>query len=376
MSDKNSMPGADSSPPAGASKATPASAQAEGTDAHADATVPAGTGLPDLEAHAEAPLWLSGDEDHDGRIWDGAFAAETGSDAVEPTLTNPEDVTLATPSLSNPDISSDAAEAASLEDATAEVKAVEAEAADAAVLTDPAANHPAAANHTAGITAAAPMTGVASDANAKDATAAEAAAKESGPAADAPSPEAPSPAAVGAAEPAESRRSRRNSEPPAASEGNGRSKQILLIIGALGVLAVLVVLLFTLLGNSANEPGVLEEDVAPIELESGACLQDFAGINEPTNVVSCETPHNAQLVATTTYPDSGEFPGTDALSTRATELCSDVRYSETLAERTDLDLQENKAIPTPESWNDGDRRVDCFVVAGGGQELTESLLEP
>ena len=185
------------------------------------------------------------------------------------------------------------------------------------------------------------------------------------------------PEASGAAESTPSRRSRRTSEAkaPSAAEGNGRNKRLLLIIGVLGVLAVLLILLFTVLGSSNNEPGVLDKNVAPVDLEAGACLQDFSGVNEPATVVTCETPHNAQLVATVSYPDSNDFPGAEALSARATEICSDVRYSETLAERGDLGLQENKVIPTPASWNEGDRRIDCFVVAGADQELAESLLE-
>ena len=439
MSDKKSTQGAGTPAPSGASEATPdtvegqapvpAEADAAGTvpaeadaAAPADAEAPTGTeapaaGLPDLEAHTEAPAWLSGNGEHDGKVWEGAFEAEPGEPAgagpaaaepaAEPEVTNPDDVTLETPALGEADISSDAAEAASLRDATAEVKEVEAQAADAAVLTDPAANHPAAVNRTDGIAAAAPMTGDSpgdsSDArddkpSAGTETGTQAAGPDTGtqaegdatptadtedgskPTADDHAGAATGGAAAGAAaatDPAESRRSRRTDPAPSSEPaGNGRNKRLLMIIGIIGVLAVLVVLFFTvILGNSEKEPGVLEEDVAPIELETGACLQDFTGINEPTTVVTCETPHNAQLVATDTYPDADDFPGTEALSSRATEICSEVRYSDALAERGDLDLQENKVIPTPESWRDGDRRIDCFVVAGSDQELTESLLE-
>ena len=403
MSDKKSTPGADSPPPSGASKAAPPAGGAKaaagpagaepGAEPAADTSpdaAAAGRGLPDLEAHAEAPVWLSGDEGHDSHLWDDAFEAESGeaaaagpaaASAAEPVLTDPDSVTLETPSLAKADISSEAAEAASLDDATAEVKAVEADAADASVLTDPTANHPAARNRTEGIAAAAPMTE-------EDQAPATGAAKETPAAADGPEPAADlaagsgpdseaAPAVSGTAEPTPSRRSRRTSEAeaPAANEGNGRNKRLLLIIGVLGVLAVLVILLFTVLGNSNNEPGVLDKNVAPVDLEAGACLQEFSGINEPATVVTCETPHNAQLVATASYPDSNDFPGAEALSARATKICSDVRYSETLAERGDLGLQENKVIPTPASWNEGDRRIDCFVVAGADQELAESLLE-
>jgi hypothetical protein len=405
---------ADAAAPAAPAEPAPVpSADAEATEAKA-----APAALPDLEAHAEAPEWLSSGEDHDGHLWDGAFEAESGqaaaSDpalseplsepAAEPEVTNPDEVTLETPSLADPDISSEAAEAASLNDATAEVKEVEAQAADAAVLTDPAANHPAAVNRTEGIAAAAPMTGESSETGTPGAGGPEAGHTASGdtatgdvaPGATAgakdpegskdadaakPAPDsAAETAAAGsgaAAGPSESRRSRRESEPSSGTvEGNGRNKQLLLIVGILGVLAVLVVLFFTVILGSEKDPGVLEEDVAPVELESGACLSGFTGVNDPTNVVTCETPHNAQLVATATYDEGDEFPGSDALTERADEVCAGVRYTESAAADSDLDLQVNKAVPTPASWEDGDRRVDCFVVAGEGRELTESLIEP
>ena len=377
MSDKNSTPGAGSPPASGAP---------EEKSAGSAASAP---GLPDLQAHTEAPQWLTGDHGHDVQVWSDAFDAEAvtwqvvGTEDVdadhpdEPQLTNPDDVTLEEPTLASPDISSEAAESASLSDAEAEVKAVEAEAADAAVLTDPAANHPAAVNHTAGITAASPMTGSQPE---TEKSAAETAKSTEPAESTEPTGPAESTESTESAEPTESRRSRRESELPVAAAGNGGSgggsgKRTLLIIGVLGVLAVLVVLLFTVLGSSSKEPGVLDENVAPTDLESGACLQDFTGVNDPTTVVTCETPHNAQLVAADTYQDGDSFPGAEALSARATEICSQVRYSDTLTNNPDLELQENKVIPTQESWNDGDRRIDCFVVSSGDRNLTASLLQ-
>jgi hypothetical protein len=392
---------ADAAAPAAPAEPAPVpTADAEATEAKAGPAA-----LPDLEAHAEAPEWLSGGEDHDGHLWDGAFEAESGqaaaSDpalseplsepAAEPEVTNPDEVTLETPSLADPDISSEAAEAASLNDATAEVKEVEAQAADAAVLTDPAANHPAAVNRTEGIAAAAPMTGESSEtgtpgagdtapgatADAKDTEGSKDADADAAKPAPDSAAETAAAGSTAAAGPSESRRSRRESEPSSGTgEGNGKNKQLLLIVGILGVLAVLLVLFFTVILGSEKDPGVLEEDVAPIELESGACLSGFTGVNDPTNVVTCETPHNAQLVATATYDEGDEFPGSDALTERADEVCAGVRYTESAAADSDLDLQVNKAVPTPASWEDGDRRVDCFVVAGEGRELTESLIEP
>ena len=382
MSDKKSTPEG-TPPPSGPSGAQPAAA------------APA-AGVPDLEAHAEAPQWLSDQADHDSRLWahalkDQAGTAEAGAGepalTAEPALTDPDDVTLAEPALASPDISAEAAAAASLSDATAEVRAVEAQAADAAVLTDPAANHPAAANQPKGTAAASPMTSAGTSPAVSPASGTpprldepDKSDKPAKPAVPEPKPDTAQQPVTGTpdagppAESAPSRRPRRDAEPPVEAERTRGSRRALLVIGAVAVLAVLLVLLFTVVGNSAEEPGVLDKNVAPTELQSGACLLDFAEVNEPATVATCDTPHTAQLVATDTYPDTGEFPGTEALSDRATELCAAVRYSDALTEQTNPGLQEKKVIPTPASWEGGDRRIDCFVVSSEGRTLSESLL--
>lgn len=364
MSDKNSTPENRPAPAHGASEPAAKAAPEPSQEAAETAAV-----LPDLEAHAEPPQWLTGDQSHDGRLWSTAFDGqaespvgsqdEPGSTAGEPELTDLDDVTLAEPALESPDISADAAEASSLADAEDEVKAVEAEAADAAVLTDPAANHPAAL--------AAGQPGAAKASRPGNAEA------------DAGAPDKP------AAAPApESRRSHRNAEQPAGTGGTGNgngssdggnAKRVLIILGILGILAVLVVLLFTVVLQSEKAPGVVEENVEPLDLSAGDCLQGFEAFDQPVTVVTCETPHNAQLVATDSYPDDDDFPGSEALSAKATEVCSQVQYSETLTANPDLNLQETKVVPTEDSWDDGDRRVDCFVVSSGGQDLTASLLQ-
>ncbi|MFJ7751338.1 septum formation family protein [Arthrobacter sp. NPDC097144] len=366
MSDKNSTPENSPSPAHGASDPTADTAPEPSPEAAETAAV-----LPDLEAHAEPPQWLTGDQGHDGQLWSAAFdsqaenpagsQAEPGRTAGEPELTDVDDVTLAEPALQSADISADAAEASSLADAADEVKAVEAEAADAAVLTDPAANHPAAR--------AAGQSGAAQASRPENADA------------DPVAPENP------AAAPApESRRAQRNADQPPGTGGNGNgsgngssdggnAKRILIILGILGILAVLVVLLFTVVLQSEKAPGVVEENVEPLDLKAGDCLQGFEAFDQPVTVVTCETPHNAQLVATDSYPDDDSFPGSEALSAKATEVCAQVQYSETMTANPDLQLQETKVVPTEDSWDDGDRRVDCFVVSSGDQDLTASLLQ-
>ncbi|MER2135693.1 MAG: septum formation family protein [Arthrobacter sp.] len=174
--------------------------------------------------------------------------------------------------------------------------------------------------------------------------------------------------------PADSRRARRNREAEEAAargKGPGKTTRALVLLGSILIVVLLGIWLATIIADSNREEGVLEDSVAPVDLEAGACLQDFQSVNSEVTVVTCETPHNAQLVASQSYGESDTFPGTDALAARAEEVCSSVIYTDAASKYTDLEL--NRAVPTQSSWDAGDRRVDCFVVAPG-EDLTESLI--
>lgn len=174
--------------------------------------------------------------------------------------------------------------------------------------------------------------------------------------------------------PADSRRARRTREAEEAAargKGPGKTTRTLVLLGSILIVVLLGIWLATVIADSNRGEGVLEDSVSPVDLEAGACLQDFQSVNAEVTVVTCETAHNAQLVATSTYADSDTFPGTDALAAKAEEVCSSVIYTDAASKYTDLEL--NRAVPTQNSWNTGDRRVDCFVVAPS-DELTESLI--
>jgi len=174
--------------------------------------------------------------------------------------------------------------------------------------------------------------------------------------------------------PADSRRARRTREAEEAAargKGPGRTTRALVLLGSILIVVLLGIWLATVIADSNREEGVLEDSVSPVDLEAGACLQDFKSVNAEVTVVTCETPHNAQLVATQSYAESESFPGTDALAAKAEEVCSSVIYTDAASKYTDLEL--NRAVPTQSSWDSGDRRVDCFVVAPG-EDLTESLI--
>ena len=158
----------------------------------------------------------------------------------------------------------------------------------------------------------------------------------------------------------------------AASTGTtGRNTRLALILGGIVLAAAIAILLFVFVFNDKGE-GVIEENVSPVDLEAGACLRDWEDVNSRADVVSCETPHDAQLVATEDLPEGDAFPGTAALEDRVNEVCEAVEYADAAQGYPDLKL--TKSIPTEQTWSNGDRRVDCFVFTPEGQQLTESLL--
>lgn len=276
------------------------------------------------------------------------------------------------------------------------------DAADKPANTQDTEETPAGAHPLHGIDAAAPMTGALPSGTERDAAAADAATDAAGtPAAQA----APAPsAAPGGEPPADTRRSRRLAEgramtgampvTPAAgaakdTEGAGADPQgdtaataqekdngsgnrrLALIIGGVVLAAIIAILLFVFVFNDKGE-GVLEENVSPVDVEAGACLSNWEDVNSSADVVTCETPHDAQLVATESYGEDDGFPGTAALEERVNEVCAAVDYADAAADFPDLQL--TKSIPTEQTWAGGDRRVDCYVFTPEGQELTESLL--
>lgn len=143
-------------------------------------------------------------------------------------------------------------------------------------------------------------------------------------------------------------------------------------------LVLLIMALTSLLGNrsvegqgSAEDDGVIAENVSPFDFQQGQCFIDFTDATQEATVVSCSAPHEAQLVNTFSYDENDAFPGEDELISRADELCRNTQLNDAAQ---DYELRQQTAYPQPESWTQGDRRVDCFIrVPDGG--LTESLID-
>jgi len=113
------------------------------------------------------------------------------------------------------------------------------------------------------------------------------------------------------------------------------------------------------------------EGVAPAAYAVGDCFKDFDPQALTSTVVPCDTPHSSQLVATLRYPDDGDYPGADPLKAKALEVCQAAKLSPAAKQ---FPLNYQRSYPSSTSWGSGDRRVDCYVAADGGNVINASVL--
>ncbi|GAB3549920.1 hypothetical protein GCM10027404_16230 [Arthrobacter tumbae] len=173
------------------------------------------------------------------------------------------------------------------------------------------------------------------------------------------------------------------------SRGGNRKKLILLGVAGLVVLILLIVAITSIVNalrpdnsdtgsspsTTAGADGIIAESISPLELGAGDCILGFDSLDVSADVttVTCTTPHNAQLLATTGFPEDAEFPGEAALNASGDDLCNSVAVNENAAaEYAGLTLTQ--VTPTSGTWADGDRRVDCFVVSDEGNVIMDTLL--
>ena len=113
------------------------------------------------------------------------------------------------------------------------------------------------------------------------------------------------------------------------------------------------------------------EGVEPLAYRLGDCFKDFDPAALRSTVVACDTGHSAQLVAVFRYPAVGSYPGREALAAKALEACHAARLA-SAANKYTLNFQ--RAYPSSTSWDAGDRRVDCYVTADGGNVINANVL--
>ena len=112
------------------------------------------------------------------------------------------------------------------------------------------------------------------------------------------------------------------------------------------------------------------EGVKPADYAVGDCFKDFDPESLASTAVPCDTGHSAQLVATLHYPDSAKYPGADPLKVKALEVCQAAKLGPAAKQ---FQLNYQRSFPSNTSWESGDRRVDCYITADGGNVINASV---
>ena len=151
-----------------------------------------------------------------------------------------------------------------------------------------------------------------------------------------------------------------------------RWQRLLIALGFLVAGAAIVAGAIAIVGSLTHgfkKPVVIHYTKSAIfSLKTGECI-DPAG--QTATVVSCNTPHDAEVFATFELPGS-KWPGTSAVGAAASSGCAS-RLSGYLNPQLAISLSSTYIYPDSVAWQAGTRTVICEVRATKGQQLTGSV---
>ena len=128
-----------------------------------------------------------------------------------------------------------------------------------------------------------------------------------------------------------------------------------------------------------DESGVVVEGgkESVFALQPGDCYQDSADLYDGSGastipVVPCDEPHDNEVYLAFSL-EGEEYPGQFAVLDQVTTRCGSEfeTYVGLPLDESELDI--TFLVPTPGSWNNGDRAVQCAVFARDLSKLTGSM---
>ncbi|MBF4461341.1 MULTISPECIES: septum formation family protein [unclassified Rathayibacter] len=106
------------------------------------------------------------------------------------------------------------------------------------------------------------------------------------------------------------------------------------------------------------------------QLRVGDCLNDelTETATEVTDVptVPCSEPHAYEVFQNVTMTDADDYPGSDATTQQAETDCGAAFESFVGASPEESDLDFSYYYPTQESWDSGDRTINCLATDPSG----------
>jgi hypothetical protein len=150
-----------------------------------------------------------------------------------------------------------------------------------------------------------------------------------------------------------------------------RRHSVLIVFGFLVAAVAIVGGAIAIVGSLTHgfkKPVVIHYKKSAIfSLKTGECIDPNG---QTATIVSCSTPHDAEVFATFALPGS-KWPGTAAVGAAASSGCSD-RLSGYLNPQLAISLASTYIYPDSVAWQAGTRTVICEVRATKGQ-LTGSV---
>ena len=143
-----------------------------------------------------------------------------------------------------------------------------------------------------------------------------------------------------------------------------------IILGIIALVGVAVGVLAVLTHGFRPKTVITYRPAAAFGLRPGQCINS-GGNGLTVTVLSCATPHDAEVFATFSLLDAA-WPGTSAVQQDAGNGCASRLGSYLNPQFATADLTQEYVYPNQAAWQAGERTVVCEVRAVSGQ-LTGSV---
>jgi len=145
------------------------------------------------------------------------------------------------------------------------------------------------------------------------------------------------------------------------------------ILGVIALVGAAVAVLAVITHGFRPKTVITYRPAAVFALRPGQCINS-AGNGLNVTVLSCATPHDAEVFATFSLP-AGAWPGASAVQQEAGNGCTSRLDSYLNPQLATADLTQEYVYPNQAAWHAAERSVICEVRAVSGQ-LTGSVRAP
>ncbi len=102
--------------------------------------------------------------------------------------------------------------------------------------------------------------------------------------------------------------------------------------------------------------------VSPYGMEVGDCYADFEDEASSFTLISCDETHDVEVFVAESLAD-GSFPGDTEIEAQADELCFGQAFEDFVGQSYgDSNLFSLRSMPTQNSWDQGDRTINCLLT--------------